>query len=120
MIITEFINHSNEPSRSAFGRRIPNWVWAAYCAIGVFGFGGASSQLLTDIGKYTIGRLRPHFIDVCDPNIDCSLIENAHRYITDFTCRKSSIKDTRLSFPSGHSSFMTYTMVYLTVRKIIN
>ena len=32
-------------------------------------FGVAISQLLTDICKYNVGRLRPHFLDLCQPKI---------------------------------------------------
>lgn len=46
---------------------IPIWLINAYNHIGIFGFGAASCQLLVDIAKYTIGRLRPHFFDV---NVD--------------------------------------------------
>lgn len=54
--------------------------------IGVFCFGAACSHLTTDISKYVIGRLRPHFMDVCKPDIDCNLPENQHRYIENFDC----------------------------------
>lgn len=40
----------------------------AYKQIMVFGFGAAVSQLTTDIAKYTIGRLRPHFFSVSIQN----------------------------------------------------
>lgn len=36
----------------------------AYRQIGIFAFGAAAQQLTTDIAKYTIGRLRPHFFSV--------------------------------------------------------
>lgn len=48
-----------------FGWNIPLWVFNSYKQIGVFGFGAACSQLTTDIAKYSIGRLRPHFYTVC-------------------------------------------------------
>lgn len=35
-----------------------------YKYIGIFLLGTASCQLLTDIGKYSVGRFRPHFITV--------------------------------------------------------
>ncbi|XP_031370616.1 putative phosphatidate phosphatase isoform X2 [Apis dorsata] len=89
------------------------------CTIGIFGFGAATTVLLTDIAKYTIGRLRPHFMTLCEPNINCSLIENQHRYIENYSCNqnisKSLLKEIRLSFPSGHSSFSAYTMIYLAM-----
>lgn len=43
---------------------IPAWVLNSYKYIGIFGFGAACSQLTTDIAKYSIGRLRPHFFSV--------------------------------------------------------
>lgn len=68
------------------GHAIPSWVLNSYKVIGVFGFGAASSQLTTDIAKYTIGRLRPHFISVCVPNVNCTLPENQHKYWENFEC----------------------------------
>ena len=66
-------------------------------------------MVLTDVGKYTVGRLRPHFLAVCKP--DFSLLNcttGLHRnFITEDVCTggKDLIKEARLSFPSGHSSF---------------
>ena len=40
----------------------------------LYALGAISTLLITEIGKHTIGRLRPHFIDVCKPQwdkIDC-------------------------------------------------
>ncbi|CAG2174415.1 unnamed protein product, partial [Oppiella nova] len=42
-------------------------LWQIYCRLAPFVFGALISQLTTDIAKYSIGRLRPHFIDVCQP-----------------------------------------------------
>ncbi|XP_053666150.1 putative phosphatidate phosphatase [Anopheles marshallii] len=103
---------------------IPFWVVQSYKSVGMFGFGAAVSQLLTDVGKYTIGRLRPHFFDVCKPRMPdgttCADTINQGRYVTDFTCtsEKSSarmLKEMRLSFPSGHSSFSMYTLVFCAI-----
>lgn len=61
---------------------------------------------------------------VCQPIISdgttCDDPINVGRYIEDFTCRgddssKRMLKEIRLSFPSGHSSFTFYTMVYTAV-----
>ncbi|MEQ2190306.1 Phospholipid phosphatase 1 [Goodea atripinnis] len=68
-------------SKSTFG----SYVACVYKAVGTFVFGAAMSQSLTDIAKYSIGRLRPHFLDVCKPNwklINCS----TGVYIENFTC----------------------------------
>ncbi|XP_026475112.1 putative phosphatidate phosphatase [Ctenocephalides felis] len=97
------------------GHQLPAWLWSSYCAIGTFAFGVACSQLTTDIAKYSIGRLRPHFFDVCRPDVDCTQPSNFNRYIENFEClatNKRLIKEMRLSFPSGHSSFSAYTMLY--------
>lgn len=121
MCLTEWIrlrDHVSSYSRKVFGREIPPWVWEAYQVIGVFLFGCACQQLTTDIAKYAIGRLRPHFFDVCRPDIDCTQSDNRWRYIEDFTClmgNEKTHKAMRLSFPSGHSSFSAYTMLYLSI-----
>ncbi|CAB1352127.1 unnamed protein product, partial [Coregonus sp. 'balchen'] len=47
-------------SKSSFSNM---YVACVYKAIGTFVFGAAMSQSLTDIAKYSIGRLRPHFLD---------------------------------------------------------
>ena len=44
--------------------------------VGVFLYGYLVTLLLTEVGKLTVGQLRPHFIDTCKPNftnINCSL-----------------------------------------------
>lgn len=129
IVLTETI-HSRTTSRDAkryiiFNREIPNCITFAYRQIGVFGFGAACSQLATDIGKYSIGRLRPHFFTVCRPimpgNTTCDDAINQGRYIEDFMCgalgesTARMLKEMRLSFPSGHSSFSVYTMVYCAI-----
>ena len=59
---------------------VPSYVWALYTTIGVFAFGCCCSQLLTDIAKYSIGRLRPHFLAICNPdwNQVCHTIRMRH------------------------------------------
>ncbi|XP_075688797.1 phospholipid phosphatase 3 isoform X2 [Rhinoderma darwinii] len=89
------------------------YVSALYKQVGCFVFGCAISQSFTDIAKVSIGRLRPHFLEVCDPDftqINCSLI-----YIQDYKCRgpENKVIEARKSFFSGHASFSMYTMLYL-------
>lgn len=97
-----------------FGYTVNRLAWAYYNAIFYFGFGCLCSQLVTDIGKYCVGRLRPNFLDACKSSHTC-LPSEEHLYIVDYTCygNPDKVKDGRLSFPSGHSSFAFYTMVYL-------
>ncbi|XP_050460274.1 putative phosphatidate phosphatase isoform X1 [Cataglyphis hispanica] len=123
MLIGEYLHarhFSGHTAKVLFGYTIPPWLWNAYEKIGVFVFGATCTSLTTDIAKYSIGRLRPHFMKLCVPNIDCSLPENQHRYIEQFNCTASGIsakllKEVRLSFPSGHSSSSAYTMIYLAM-----
>lgn len=43
---------------------VPVYVQNLYKYIGFFAFGASICQGTTDISKYTIGRLRPHFLTV--------------------------------------------------------
>lgn len=100
---------------------------ATFHGMSLFILGVAITLLLTEIGKKWIGRLRPHFIDVCKPKfstIDCT--NNTvggnnmiYSYIsTDgafCTGSEKDVNEARLSFPSGHSSFAAYTMLFLII-----
>lgn len=41
-----------------------------YINCGAFFFGLASVAIITDFVKVLVGRLRPNFLDVCQPNLD--------------------------------------------------
>ncbi|KAH6940916.1 hypothetical protein HPB50_010364 [Hyalomma asiaticum] len=96
--------------------KVPPSLQVLYVMIGVFLLGAATSQLLTDIAKYTIGRLRPHFFDLCQPMNLKVLCAKPYAYVENFTCGSNAtthqLKEMRLSFMSGHSSFSAYTMLY--------
>ncbi|XP_041060117.1 phospholipid phosphatase 2 isoform X2 [Carcharodon carcharias] len=97
-------------SRSEFN----NYVAALYKVVGTFMFGASVSQSLTDIAKYTVGRLRPSFLALCSPNM--SLV-NCSQYVQIDVCTGSArdVTEARLSFYSGHSSFGMYCMVFLSL-----
>ncbi|XP_017558232.1 phospholipid phosphatase 1 [Pygocentrus nattereri] len=99
-------------SRSSF---LNDYVACIYKSVGSFVFGAAVSQSLTDIAKYTIGRLRPHFLTVCKPN--WGLVDCKSGYIEKFSCTgdKTLVNEGRLSFYSGHSSFSMYCMLFLAL-----
>ncbi|CAH2293187.1 phospholipid phosphatase 2 [Pelobates cultripes] len=91
-----------------------NYVAALYKVVGTFLFGASVSQSLTDLAKYMVGRPRPNFLAVCNPewtSVNCS------GYVTDFVCRGSpaNVTESRLSFYSGHSSFGMYCMLFLSL-----
>lgn len=101
-----------------------SWQW--YLNLTSFLFTVATSQMITEISKYSIGRLRPHFIDLCWPKVDNEVIKrdtlctNPHAYITDYECTNPDalpkwLKDVHLSFMSGHSSLSSVCLIYLVL-----
>lgn len=86
----------------------------AYCLKGyaVFLVGFILQQLVVEVVKNKTGVLRPNFIDVCKPMFDRA---SCPGYISNYTCTGNNFKEvreSRLSFPSGHSSFSMYIAVY--------
>nr|CAD2148152.1 unnamed protein product [Meloidogyne enterolobii] len=91
-----------------------------------------ATLIFTSLAKFSVGRLRPHFLAICDPLINgkekeahfCSLPENQHFYVENYTCGNTSnsslIFEGRLSFFSGHSSLSmcaaVFTALYLHCR----
>jgi len=59
-----------------------------YVNIIYFWLGSGLAQITVNLGKYYIGRLRPHFFQACKPNIDCTLQD---QYIVDYTCTNPEI-----------------------------
>lgn len=95
-----------------------------YKHVGIYVFGFLLHFLLVDYIKYSAGRLRPNFYEICQPvmsdGTDCSHAANQGLYIVNYTCSNPDIterllKEFRLSFPSGHSSISFYAMTYLAL-----
>lgn len=93
-------------------RKIYQYFYNVYRVFLPFVFGAVVEHLTTDIGKYSIGRLRPHFLSVCKP--DTAQYDCTSGYITADVCTgdQSLIREARLSFPSGHASFSSYSMIF--------
>ncbi len=93
--------------------------------VALFVLGISTTLLFTEIGKRWVGRLRPHFLAVCQPNyslITCSTSTSTGSiyksiYTGDSFCTgdASQIKQGRFSFPSGHSSYSTYCMSFIII-----
>ncbi|XP_074084823.1 phospholipid phosphatase 2-like isoform X2 [Macrotis lagotis] len=104
-----------------FGRRgcsparLASYAAALYKVLGTYFFGLAVSQSFTDVAKFTTGRLRPNFLAVCDP--DWSRVNCSGYVRVEALCRgdPSNVTNSRLSFYSGHSSFIMYCMVFLAL-----
>uniref|UniRef100_A0A7E4WAY9 AcidPPc domain-containing protein n=1 Tax=Panagrellus redivivus TaxID=6233 RepID=A0A7E4WAY9_PANRE len=74
-----------------------------------------------NITKYSVGRLRPHFLAVCRPSINVSTVEacgGATTYIEHYLCLgkdDGKMVDARLSFYSGHTSHSFYWAVFISL-----
>jgi membrane-associated phospholipid phosphatase len=102
-------------------RAIHRFYVRLYVFIGYYLLGACFNQLMVDIAKYAIGRLRPHFIAICQPegfslpNVTACM---THAYITDYRCMGTDeyyIRDSHLSFFSGHAAFSFYAAWYITL-----
>ena len=56
--------------------------------------------MITEVGKIVVGRLRPNFIDVCNPDFsqfNCTDQFGNPRYVLDYVCRgaKSAVDAAR-------------------------
>ncbi len=80
--------------------------------------------VLTEFIKVVVGRLRPNFIDVCQPDrliFELCFSNNSSNKThlvpeVDFRCLNddiSEIEESRKSFPSGHASISFYSMLFL-------
>ena len=99
--------------------KIPYGLWKTMLILYAFIVGIFITLLVTNAIKFSVGELRPHFIDVCKPNfteLACRDSYGYSNYVTNYTCYgedKGEIREARLSFPSGHASFIVYNMVFL-------
>ena len=106
----------NQVLSKSFVIKVMRHVLLTFC---IFIYGAGITMFITDIGKYSVGRLRPHYLTLCDPdwlNMTCSLkFGNKVFIVGDDFCREASrekLKDARLSFPSGHTSFAGKNVIY--------
>lgn len=101
--------------------RIPQVAVDMYVHLGALGFALVSCWMLTDTLKKTVGSLRPHFLDVCQPNwklIACKAAETGeYIYVPDAHCtgEEERIFEARRSFPSGHSSLSMCGLLFAAV-----
>ncbi|KAL7648813.1 UNVERIFIED_CONTAM: hypothetical protein RMT77_000720 [Armadillidium vulgare] len=98
-------------------KRFSKWFWSFYRFLRAFLFGFAISLLVVQIFKFTLGALRPHFLDVCNPEVDCNGGNDS--YIPGDVCNPESdeddafVRDARLSFMSAHASVSAFCMFFL-------
>nr|XP_022331226.1 phospholipid phosphatase 1-like [Crassostrea virginica] len=109
IFVTEAMLLKNNNSRK-FNMYLRNTYNMAGCML----LGFTLCILFIEILKLYVGRLRPHFLSVCDPTMVTS---NCSRtYITNYKCQGQDLEailDSRKSFPSGHSGASWYCMTFL-------
>lgn len=101
-------------------RPVPRPLGDLYFNLVAFLFGCLVTVDLTDLAKVVVGRLRPNFLDVCKPEVDPYQLCKEKGLTSlrpgfDFKCLEpdSVVNESRLSFPSGHSSLSLYSMIFL-------
>lgn len=73
---------------------------------------------LMHFAKSGFGVLRPHFVDVCQPNLTLLNCSANGGYVMEPHCTAGTareLKAARESFPSGHSSTAAYTLFFVVV-----
>ena len=112
--------------------KIPTLVLELFRLFGFFVMIGIFNDLFTEMGKFTIGRLRPHFLTLCNldlKEIECKDDQGFQKFviISNDSCSMSNNKnwapevyekyliDGRKSFLSGHTSYSFYVAVFLVL-----
>ncbi len=70
ILVELYVNRPCCIDESKFRKKRSKCNTAIISAILIFGMGAMATMLITEIGKHTIGRLRPHFFDICQPKWD--------------------------------------------------
>ena len=87
--------------------------------LGYYAIGALFCTLTTELAKYNVGRLRPYFLTVCQPDLSKEACLDAYGYqkfVTNYTCHNADVKmvrEARKSFLSGHSSFSFYCATFI-------
>ncbi|CAF1099494.1 unnamed protein product [Adineta ricciae] len=117
------------PSRKSLKQRRVDYLKTILESTFLFLLGIAICFLITEVGKRTIGRLRPYYLTICNPiwtDIQCtksvttaSGVIQIPQYVIDHHCNTTAsatqLQEAKLSFPSGHSSYSTFAFVFLFV-----
>lgn len=100
-----------------FWKRLLNSIKSSYNLISKYLLCWALLIIPFMIVKKITGVLRPHFLDLCKPNITDCLIGSL---ITDFTCTNDKLSPRKAlsimqSFPSGHAALSVYFSTFLII-----
>ncbi len=90
------------------------WILRPLKTFAAFLLGLCTTALFVEVGKASSGVLRPNFMAVCQPDVDCS---NPNEYHTDYICEgvdsTDDEEDLRKSFPSGHAAVVCFMAAFL-------
>jgi phosphatidate phosphatase len=121
---------AGERRNKPFPKNRTPWIAVElYRYFGYFSLGALLCLLFTELSKYTIGRLRPHYLTLCRPKLSPELCQDDFGYEKFVTgneediCEglisgdvtKKQLNEARLSFLSGHSSFSFYCGMFLII-----
>ncbi|XP_045160337.2 phospholipid phosphatase 3-like isoform X2 [Mercenaria mercenaria] len=110
ILLTEVLNGIDTKCPQTFLTTEVVVRWIKSYAIFLAGF--ILEEVVVKVVKNRMGILRPNFFDVCKPNFNTSVCPG---YITNYTCTNDDykeIRNSRLSFPSGHASLSMYIAIY--------
>lgn len=116
MVIVEAAHLYNTKFNKANGN--PSLFRYIYRTLIIFLVGAATTFVLSEVMKLASGRLRPHFLTVCNPDYDRIPCSEGYIVITDDYCNGKDSKkliDARKSFPSVHAMLAGYGMLYLLI-----
>ncbi|CAM4852697.1 unnamed protein product [Rotaria socialis] len=104
---------------------ISQWTGNLYISLVVFAFAHGVNSFLTNVGKVSVGRLRPHFIPSCFNKFSYTdFCNDPNQWISNYTCigesstvlkEKDGAYDIRQSFPSGHASTAFCGLMFLAL-----
>ncbi|XP_060065247.1 phospholipid phosphatase 1-like [Ylistrum balloti] len=114
MLMTEVIRCLSSRERSLANRDLLIF----FKGVCVFVFGFTVVEVFIQGFKFSIGRPRPHFFDVCRPNF--SSINCSEGYITNYECTGTVysakiMRESRFSFLSGHAAFSMYGAIFTSL-----
>lgn len=100
---------------------IKEFLAKVYINYGYYLTGLVLTTIVVLIGKKTVGRLRPNFLDVCKPDRNpyskCNTYEEVYLIPgVNFKCTSQDeleVDESKLSFPSGHAATVFYSVVFL-------
>nr|XP_014100714.1 putative phosphatidate phosphatase [Bactrocera oleae] len=114
------------------GVNIPTFVSECYKIVGIYFFGLALVLIAARATKNFVGRLRPYFFDVCQPQLletlggglacerlDAPYAQNVTMgYIEDYECYELAASGellamARQSFPSSYTATVVYAMCFI-------